>query len=144
MSERRHDPGPDLPSAGNGAAASRGEAREGASATQRPPSRVGLGDLEIPGEADRDHLRRIQQERQGRLVKIAVLVGLIVLLIAFVIQNARPVGVRFLAWDFSLRLVWLIVVATLAGGVAGYLVGRPSKHLRLHQGGRSARRGSAS
>lgn len=82
--------------------------------------------------SDHKHLRKLQRARQARVVKAAVLALIGVMLITFVVQNARPVGVRLLFWTQSVHLIWVIVGSAVLGALAGYLVGRPDKNIRLH------------
>lgn len=82
--------------------------------------------------ADRDHLRRIAQDRHVRLAKVVGGAVLVLAIIVFVLENSRPVELSFLSWTFSLRLVWLVVVSLALGAIIGYVVGRPAKDLELH------------
>lgn len=82
--------------------------------------------------SDRKHLRKLQRARQARVIKAAALALIAIALITLVIQNARPVGVRLLFWTQSVRLIWVIIGSALLGAVAGYLVARPDKNIRLH------------
>jgi uncharacterized integral membrane protein len=84
-------------------------------------------------KADKQHLRKLRQIQRGRATKAVVLGLLAVLFITVVIQNSRAVEVRFLAWTWSVRLIWVYVAATGLGAVAGFLVGRPGKQIRLHE-----------
>ncbi|MGH9039914.1 MAG: lipopolysaccharide assembly protein LapA domain-containing protein [Acidimicrobiia bacterium] len=82
--------------------------------------------------ASKSDLARLQEARRARVIKAGILTAIALVLITFVLQNAEPVGIRLIAWTVSIRLIWVIVVSTLLGAVAGYLVGRPDKRLRLH------------
>lgn len=84
-------------------------------------------------QADQQHLRKLRQIQRGRATKAVVLGLLAVLFITFVVQNSRTVEVRFLAWTWSVKLIWVFVVATGLGAVGGFLVGRPGKQIRLHE-----------
>ena len=84
-------------------------------------------------QADQQHLRKLRQIQRGRATKAVVLGLLAVLFITFVVQNSRTVAVRFLAWTWSVKLIWVFVVATGLGAVGGFLVGRPGKQIRLHE-----------
>jgi uncharacterized integral membrane protein len=84
-------------------------------------------------KADEQHLRKLRRVQRGRATKAVVLGLLAVLFITFVIQNSRTVEVRFLAWTWSVKLIWVFVVASGLGAVAGFLIGRPGKQIRLHE-----------
>jgi uncharacterized integral membrane protein len=84
-------------------------------------------------KADEEHLRKLRQVQRGRATKAVVLGTVAVLFITFVIQNSRSVDVKFLAWTWSVRLIWVYVVASLLGAVGGFFLGRPGKQLRLHE-----------
>jgi uncharacterized integral membrane protein len=84
-------------------------------------------------KADKEHLRKLRQVQRGRATKAVVLGAVAVLFITFVIQNSRSVDVRFLAWTWTVRLIWVYVVASLLGAVGGFFLGRPGKQLRLHE-----------
>lgn len=84
-------------------------------------------------QADEEHLRKLRQIQRARATKAVVLATLAVMFMVVVIQNSKAVEVTFLAWTWSVRLIWVFVVAAAAGGVAGFLVGRPGKQIRLHE-----------
>jgi uncharacterized integral membrane protein len=77
-------------------------------------------------------LAKLQAVRRARVIKAVALTAIALVLIVFVLQNAGPVDVRLIAWTVPIRLIWVIVASVLLGAVAGYLVGRPDKQLRLH------------
>lgn len=83
--------------------------------------------------ADQQHLRAIQRERQARVAKALVVIALVVLFIIFIVQNTDPVQIDFLFFEFSPALIWTLVVVAFLGGIVGYVLGRPSKRLRLHR-----------
>ena len=86
-----------------------------------------------PSDADRQHLRRIQRQRQARVVKAVVALAIIVLLVVFVIRNSDPQPIDFVFKTGRFRLIYVLIVTALLGGIAGYLLGRPSKGTRLHE-----------
>lgn len=85
------------------------------------------------GDADRDHMRRIQRQRQARVVKAVVALAIIVLLVVFVIRNSDPQPIDFVFTTGQFRLIYVLIVTALLGGLVGYLLGRPSKGTRLHE-----------
>jgi uncharacterized integral membrane protein len=75
------------------------------------------------------------QSKRGAKAIVAALV--LVLLIVFVIRNSQRVSVDFIVTQGHFRLIWVIVICSILGGVVGYLLGRPPK------GGRHQRRGGS-
>ncbi len=99
--------------------------------------RAGDPHAEEPGggavEADRaemEALRRIQRERQTRLIKAIIALAIIVVLIVFVVRNSEDVPVDFVFFSVQARLIWVLVVTALLGGLAGYLLARPRSRPR--------------
>lgn len=93
-------------------------------------------------DEDREHMRAIQKERQGRVVKALVTIALVVLFIVFILQNTEGVPVEFLFFEFEPPLIWVFVVVALLGGIVGYVLGRPSRRLRLHRREERKKKGS--
>lgn len=90
-----------------------------------------------PREARRSaeaELRALARARRGRVVRAVVVGVLVVLLIVFVAQNARSVEVRFLGFQGNPLLVWVMLACAAAGGVVGFLVGRPARRRRRDAG----------
>jgi uncharacterized integral membrane protein len=83
-------------------------------------------------QADRDHLKRLREARQRKLLKAGVIGIVLVALIIFVLQNAQPVEVHLLFLSGRPLLIWVIVACAALGGIVGYALGRPSKDTRLH------------
>jgi uncharacterized integral membrane protein len=86
-------------------------------------------------KADLDHLKRLREARQQRLLRAGLVGLLLVVLIVFVLQNAQPVDVHLLFLSGRPLLIWVIVSCAALGGIVGYILGRPSKATRLHDGG---------
>jgi uncharacterized integral membrane protein len=82
--------------------------------------------------ASEKDLAKLRAATRSRVIKAVALAALGLILIAFVLQNADPVGVNVLGWTVSVGLIWVIVASVLLGAVAGFLVGRPGKQLLLH------------
>jgi uncharacterized integral membrane protein len=91
-------------------------------------------------QADIEHSRQLQRERQARVAK--VLVGLFILgiLIAFIVANGHSVKVNFVFVTRKPPLIWVMFSCAVLGGILGYLVGKPGKQVRLHRRGKEEER----
>lgn len=83
-------------------------------------------------EANRKDLAILRRARRVKVLKASVVAAVILLLIAFVVQNSEPADLRLLFWTVPVHLIWVVVVSILLGAVVGYLLGRPDKNIRLH------------
>ena len=103
------------------------------------PGPVTSGTSGASGKADPDDalsasekdLAKLQAATRTKIIKAAAGAALALIFIAFVLQNADPVGLNVLGWTVSVGLIWVIVASVLLGGIAGFLVGSPGK-LLLH------------
>ena len=68
------------------------------------------------------------ESRRGAKAIVAALV--LVLLIVFVIRNSQRVSVDFILTKGHFRLIWVIVICSILGGVVGYVLGRPPRGRR--------------
>lgn len=96
------------------------------------PSSGAAGKRPAHPSADAEHHRRLRKARQARVGKALVVLAILVLLIVFVIQNSQLVTVHFIFAAGRARLIWVIVACAALGGIVGYLLGRPSRQVRLH------------
>src|SRR6266446_2507902 len=71
--------------------------------------------------------------RRGAKALVAALV--LVLLIVFVIRNSQRVSVDFILTKGHFRLIWVIVICSILGGIVGYVLGRPSRGRHQRSGG---------
>jgi uncharacterized integral membrane protein len=76
-----------------------------------------------------------RESKRGAKAIVAALV--LVLLIVFVIRNSQRVSVDFIVTQGHFRLIWVIVICSILGGVVGYLLGRPPKRARHQRRGGS-------
>ena len=53
--------------------------------------------------------------------KLVVAIALAVLVVLFVLQNAEPVGVAFLAWTWTASRALVLLVVFLIGAAVGWL-----------------------
>jgi uncharacterized integral membrane protein len=95
------------------------------------PATSGKADPDDALFASEKDLAKLQAATRAKVIKAAAGAVLALIFIAFVLQNADPVGLNVLGWTVSVGLIWVIVASVLLGGVAGFLVGRPGK-LLLH------------
>src|SRR5439155_24639185 len=81
------------------------------------------------------------ESRRGAKAIVAALV--LVLLIVFVTRNSQRVSVDFVLTKGHFRLIWVIVISSILGGVVGYVLGRPSRGRRQRSRGSRGSRGSS-
>jgi len=86
------------------------------------------------GQADRQHLDQLRRARQARVAKFIVILAIVVVLIIFIVANAKPVKVSYVFVSGHPKLIWVMLFCAVLGGLAGYLLGRPGKQVRLHRG----------
>ena len=92
----------------------------------------------VPGspeaQADRQHLDQLRRARQARVAKFVVVLVIVVILIVFIVANAKPVRVSYVFVTGHPKLIWVMLFCAILGGIAGYLLGRPGRQVRLHRG----------
>src|SRR5437660_9519181 len=96
-------------------------------------STAASGSNPIPGSSSGSSAS--PESRRGAKAVVAALV--LVLLIVFVIRNSQRVSVDFILIQGHFRLIWVIVICSILGGVVGYVLGRPSRGRRHRSGGSS-------
>lgn len=93
-----------------------------------------------PGDAkrreddeERDHARKIQRDRRARVASALFVLVLVVLFVVFIAQNIDETPrIDFLFFHFEVSVIWIFLAVAFLGGVVGYVLGRPSRRLRLH------------
>jgi len=86
---------------------------------------------------EEEHLSAIRRARQARVAKVLVALSIVVVLIIFVIANSQPVKVNFVFLTRHPRLIWVMFACAVLGGLAGYLIGKPGRQVRVPRHGRS-------
>ena len=90
----------------------------------------------VPGspqaKEDQAHLDQLRKARQARVAKFLVVLAIAVILIIFIVANAKPVRVSYVFVTGHPRLIWVMLFCAVLGGIAGYLLGKPGKQVRLH------------
>ena len=71
------------------------------------------------------------------MAKVLVALSIVVVLIIFVIANSQPVKVNFVFLTRHPRLIWVMFACAVLGGLAGYLIGKPGRQVRVPRHGRS-------
>jgi uncharacterized integral membrane protein len=90
------------------------------------------------GQERRDEAyRQMQRARRNRVIKVILALAIAVLLIIFIVANSQEVEVNFVFATRRPRLIWVIFVCAVLGGVVGYLIGRPGKGDRVPRRERS-------
>jgi len=68
-----------------------------------------------------------------RLVEAVALLLLVVILVAFVVENSARVKINFVFFSREVRPIWLMLTCAVLGAVVGFLLGRPGRQLRRRQ-----------
>jgi uncharacterized integral membrane protein len=79
-------------------------------------------------------------ERRRRLVRTAVIAVILILVVAFVVENSQAVVVHLWFWRADIRLIWVILGCLVVGGVVGYFIARPPKALAKRKAAKAAAR----
>lgn len=98
--------------------------------------RPGTGSSMPEGEPEPAHpgIAHVIESRRG--AKAIVAAALLLALVLFVVRNSQKVSVDFIVTKGHFRMIWVIVICSLLGGLAGFLLGRPTR-LRRQRSGRS-------
>ncbi len=76
-----------------------------------------------------DDLDLARRATRRRVVQLVSLLALVVVLVAFVVENAQRVRIHFVFFSKDVRPIWLMLTCAILGGVVGYLVGRPGRQV---------------
>jgi len=82
---------------------------------------------------EEEHLEAIRRARQARVAKAVAILAIVVLLMIFIIANSKAVPVSFVFFHKQPPLIWVMFACAVLGGVAGYLIGKPGKQVRLRR-----------
>jgi uncharacterized integral membrane protein len=79
-----------------------------------------------------DQPQRRSQPPAGRENRTRLIVALVIaaVILVFAFQNTNRVRVSFLFFHWDARVIYLIIVSALLGGLAAYLVGRRRRSRR--------------
>jgi uncharacterized integral membrane protein len=97
----------------------------------------GAGSGTPDGDPELGHppgIAHVIETRRGAKAIVAALV--LLALVLFVVRNSQKVSVDFIVTKGHFRLIWVIVICSILGGLVGFLLGRPTR-LRRHRSGRS-------
>ena len=109
---------------------------------EHPPTEPAGTDPETQARAtERQDFDALRRARQARVAKVLVVLAIVVVLIVFVIANAQPVKVNFVFISRHPRLIWVMFACAVLGGIAGYLIGKPGRQVRLHRKGQEPQPG---
>ncbi len=85
-----------------------------------------------PGRPEYDQaVASMRRARQARVAKVLAALAIAIVLIVFIIANSQPVKVNFVFLTRHPRLIWVMFACTVLGGLAGYLIGKPGKQVRM-------------
>jgi uncharacterized integral membrane protein len=82
---------------------------------------------------DQEHLRQLSRHRQARAGKLIVALAVLVILLVFVLSNAKSVPVSFVFFTRRPPLIWVMLACAILGGLIGFIVGRPGRAFRFHR-----------
>jgi uncharacterized integral membrane protein len=83
---------------------------------------------DLPGSmSEHDELDHVLRRRRRRAIRGILAVFLIVVVVAFVIQNSQRVTVHFWFFTHKARLIWVVLACLVAGIVFGYILGIPER-----------------
>ena len=91
------------------------------------------GETEDEHRADQEHLRGLQRARQARLAKAFVALAVVAILVIFIIANSQAVEVDLVVATRRIRLIWVMFICAVLGGILGYTVGSPGMRAQLHR-----------
>ena len=86
-----------------------------------------------PDQSPMEHEHQLRRARQGRIAKFLVALFLVVVFVVFIVQNSKRTRIDYVFFHRDTRLIWIMLACAILGGVAGFLVGRPGKQVRLRK-----------
>lgn len=83
---------------------------------------------ELPGPGpDHQEMDHVLRRRRRRAIRGLMSLALIVIVVAFIIQNSQLVTVHFWFVTHKAHLIWVIIACLAAGIVFGYILGVPER-----------------
>jgi uncharacterized integral membrane protein len=76
------------------------------------------------------------------VAKAVAILGIVVILMIFIIANAKAVPVSFVFFHRMPPLIWVMFACAVLGGIVGYLIGKPGRQVRLHVKGEDHKKAS--
>jgi len=98
------------------------------------------GTGEPSGSAPSD-VQAARRAIRRRLIQAVALLVLVVILVAFVIENSTRVKISFVFFTREVRPIWLMLTCAALGALVGFLLGRPGRQLRGREDGDAKERG---
>jgi uncharacterized integral membrane protein len=99
---------------------------------------------DVPGvSTDHEEMDHVLRRRRRRALRGLLYMALVVLVVAFVIQNSQLVTVHFWFFTHKAHLIWVVLACLAAGTVLGYALGVPERRARRRRkkAEKAARRG---
>ncbi len=99
---------------------------------------------DVPGvPTDHEEMDHVLRRRRRRALRGLLYMALVVLVVAFVIQNSQLVTVHFWFFTHKAHLIWVVLACLAAGTVLGYALGVPERRARRRRkkAEKAARRG---
>jgi uncharacterized integral membrane protein len=68
--------------------------------------------------------KRLDDRQRRQLLTLGLLVLVAIIVLAFILENRERVEISFIVFTARTSLIWLIILALVAGGIAGHLIER--------------------
>jgi uncharacterized integral membrane protein len=78
----------------------------------------------------------MDRARRKRGTIVILILALVILLFLFVIRNSQEVPVDLIFTKADVPMIWVMIGCIVAGGIVGFVIGRPGRSFRFHGGRR--------